>query len=149
MVELKRKNSPIHIFMDSDAFVALLKQDDQNHKKAERVFNALKNNDIYYSTSNYIFSEVVTVISQKINHATALKFIQYVRSAESGIKIRWVTEEIETLAIEIFESQTSKNTSFVDCTNMAIMSIDRLDVIFSFDAIYKKNGFDTIFSLKK
>ena len=47
-------------------------------------------------------------------------------------------------AINVFKAQTSKNTSFVDCSNMAYLQQLhwlRLDAIFSFDAIYKKNGF--------
>lgn len=33
-----------------------------------------------------------------------------------------------------------KNVSFVDCANIALIKHDRLDAIFSFDRIYKKNG---------
>lgn len=53
--------------------------------------------------------------------------------------IRWVDEKIEEYALEIFAQQTSKNTSLVDCTNMAIIQRDGIDRIFSFDHIYGKN----------
>ena len=50
----------------------------------------------------------------------------------------------EQTAIQIFKAQTSKNTSFVDCTNMAFMQQLNLDAIFSFDKVYRKNKFTLI-----
>ena len=40
----------------------------------------------------------------------------------------------------LFKAQTSKNTSYVDCTNMVFMKQLDLDAIFSFDEVYRKNG---------
>src|SRR5918992_602427 len=40
----------------------------------------------------------------------------------------------------VFKAQTSKNTSYVDCTNMVFMKRLDLDAIFSFDEVYRKNG---------
>jgi predicted nucleic acid-binding protein len=87
------------------------------------------------------------VISLRVGHEEAVAFIEKLKSPESGFEIKWVDTDIEDVAIEIFKKQTSKNTSFVDCTNMVFLERLHADAIFSFDEVYKKNGFQMIESL--
>lgn len=138
----KRVSKPVNnVFVDSDAFVALTKEDDGNHEKARQILKLLLDTGTFFLTSNYVFAETITVLSQRVSHKAALAFIKV---AKPIFLVRWVDEEIENIAIEIFKNQTSKNVSFVDCTNMAIMQKDRIDLIFSFDKIYRKKGFQTV-----
>jgi len=129
------------IFVDSDAFVALAKEDDTNHTKAQQILTKLSRKPVLYTTSNYVFSETITVISQRVGRNQALSFIQELKSPVSLFSMQWIDEALESIAIQHFKNQTSKNVSFVDCTNMALMKRHRLDAIFSFDSIYKRNGF--------
>ena len=62
------------------------------------------------------------------------------QSMESPFQITRADENIEEEAIGVFKAQTSKNTSYVDCTNMVFMKRLHLDAIFSFDEVYRKNG---------
>jgi predicted nucleic acid-binding protein len=59
-----------------------------------------------------------------------------------------VSQGLEQEAIEVFKSQTSKNVSFVDCTNMAVMNAFNIKDIFSFDGSYKTNGFNLVEMVK-
>lgn len=129
------------IFVDTDAFVASIKADDPNHVRAQTLFEKLKTHPIRFLTSNYVFSETVTVLSQRVSHRVAADYIDTVREEASPFTIKRADEAIEKAAIEIFKEQTSKNTSYVDCTNMAFMQFTPMSAIFSFDKIYKKNGF--------
>jgi predicted nucleic acid-binding protein len=130
------------VFVDSDAFVALLKEDDTNHEHALGILNELlERYDTTFVTSNYVFSEVVTVVSQKVGHSEAVAFIDTITSPEYYIEMKRVSPEVERQAIEVFKGQTSKNVSFVDCTNMALMSAFQIQDIFSFDGGYKTNGY--------
>lgn len=128
------------ILIDSDIFVAINKSGDSNHQKAKKILENLLTQIVCFVTTNYIFSETITVLSQKVGHAEAIKFISDVKSPQSDIEVYQVSPEEEEEAIEIFKKQTSKNTSFVDCINMAALKSNKWDVIFSFDSIYKKNG---------
>lgn len=128
------------IFVDSDAFIALAKEDDSNHRKAQSILAQLVSKPIQFLTSNYVFAETITVISQRIGRQQALSFIQTMKSSNSSFSFRWINEDLEKLALDIFIKQNSKNVSFVDCTNMAIIHRDNIDTIFSFDAIYRKNN---------
>ena len=138
------QNKILSIFIDSDAFIAFIKKDDSQHGKALEIFNKLNTQEVVFSTSNYIFAEVVTVLSQRVGREAALAFIKSIHGPESGMDIKWVTPEIEASAVDIFLKQTSKNASFVDCVNMAIVRILPIDAIFSFDGVYKRNAIKTV-----
>lgn len=129
------------ILIDSDAFVALIKRNDTNHERAGEISRLLTKKGSVFITTNYVFSETVTVLSQKISHKVAVDFINDLVNEKSEISIIRANEEIEKLAIEIFKKQTSKNISYVDCVNMAVLRRYRWETIFSFDKIYEKNGF--------
>lgn len=133
-------HKPLTIFVDSDAFVAFIKQDDSNHKKAKRLFESLQAKSLTFVTSNYVISEVITVLSQRVDHKTAIVFIDSMKSGDSDFLIEWINETVEEKAIQLFREQTSKNISFVDCTNMALIKEKHMDAIFSFDHAYKKNS---------
>ncbi|MCJ7739847.1 PIN domain-containing protein [Candidatus Microgenomates bacterium] len=130
--------------VDSDAFVALSKNDDSNSAKAQQILSILKLQKTKLYTSNYVFSESITVISKKVSHSGAISFIEVMKSPLNPFSFIWLDETIENMALKIFKQQTSKNVSFVDCTNMAVMEHYHLDTIFSFDEIYRKNGFKMI-----
>ena len=134
-------NAPRKIFVDADAFVALARKDDANHERAVSSLRRLIKQPIVFITSNYVFAESVTVISMHIGHAAAVRFIEAMQSDESIYLLQRTTDAIDEAAIQIFKEQTSKNTSFVDCTNIAFLKQFHMDAIFSFDGIYKKNGF--------
>lgn len=128
------------IFVDADAFIALTKQDDSNHKRAKQIFEKLQDAPITFVTSNFVFAEVVTVLSQRINHETAVTFINNMKSEDSIFQVERINEDTEEKAIQIFIEQKSKNVSFIDCANIAVVRHKDMDGIFSFDSIYRKNG---------
>lgn len=128
------------ILVDADAFVALAKEDDANHKKAVEVLGALNERPVSFLTTNYVFLEVVTVLSVRVGRTAALAFIDSMRSVDSPFPVHRISEELDDSAVEIFTKQTSKNVSFVDCSNIAVCRALHVDSVFSFDKIYPKNG---------
>lgn len=132
------------VFVDSDAFIALAKEDDTNHQKAIELLKELYSDQVNFITSNYVFSETVTVLSIRISHEAALDFIARIKSPQNPFSIKRVDDELEEKAIEVFKNQTSKNISFVDCTNIALCKEVSVDAIFSFDEVYRKNSLVTV-----
>jgi predicted nucleic acid-binding protein len=132
------------ILLDSDILVSLNKTDDPNHAKAKRIQEKYSHVPHIFYLSNLVFSESITVISQKVNHQTAVNFIKQFQSRKPHLNYIYIDQNLEKLAINIFKKQTSKNISFVDCTNIAIYQKYNLDAIFSFDKHYKKNGVTTL-----
>lgn len=134
-----------NILLDSDSFIALAKPTDTNHAQAVKIHKKLLTQPTNYFVSNLVFAETTTVISQRVGHTQAQQHIKNIKKQVSLGKLNYiyVDQKIEDLAIKIFKKQTSKNTSFVDCTNIAIYQKYKLDAIFSFDKHYKKNGVNT------
>ena len=126
------------VFVDADAFVALIRVDDKNHKRALRIYKELRKEKVEFFSSNTSLYEAVTVISQRINHKKAEEFFTKVCQ---GLNIVFIDQKREKKAAVIFNKQTSKNVSFFDCLNMAVMKEFEMKEIFSFDKDYKKNGF--------
>lgn len=142
-------DNTLSIFIDTDAFIAFVKKNDSNHKKVKQIFHALQDKTVTFYTSNYIFAESVTIISQRIGKDIALQFIETLRAKDAIFSTIWVTKEIEEKAIEIFRKQSSKNISLVDCSNIAIIEINNFNGIFSFDRSYKTNKIHLVEELIK
>ncbi len=144
MEHLRNNHNQLTIFVDSDAFVALAVAKDKSHESATSLLQALIDRSVRFVTSNYVFAETVTVISMLESHDAAIDFIANMQKPDSPVKITRADETLEDEAIKIFKQQTSKNISFIDCTNMAFFQQLQADAIFSFDHAYKTNRCITV-----
>lgn len=128
------------LFVDADHFVAVANKTDKNYGRALRLSSLATQAQIpFIATSSYSLGEAITVISQRVGHQPAVKFAHAL--AESDLIIIDVSREQREAGLLIFEEQKSKNVSFTDCVNMALMRELGIDTILSFDEDYKKNGF--------
>ncbi|MBI2590533.1 MAG: type II toxin-antitoxin system VapC family toxin [Candidatus Blackburnbacteria bacterium] len=131
--------APNKILIDADAFVALNHKDDPNHTRALLLVAQIRDQKTDLLTSDPAFGEAITIISQEVALEPAVKFA--LKTLRGPIDIVEVDSALRNDALEIFSKQTSKNSRFTDCINMAVMKRERIDTIFSFDKHYKKNGF--------
>jgi len=127
------------IFVDADAFVALANPADSNNSQAIFFAKVITQNSFQLITSDPAFGEAITIIRQETSLKTAIEFTE--RILTDPILIIEVDSSLRRQALDIFKNQSSKNSRFTDCVNMAIMKNENLDTIFSFDEHYKKNGF--------
>ena len=135
------------ILLDTDAIVALVKEDDSNHKKALQLNQRLKGMKVKSFLSPFTTFETATVISYKISHPRAKDFLRSVRA--NNLPIVELDKGGE-LADLWFYKQTKKGTSYFDCYNMALLERykNQINAIFSFDEVYKRNGFTLLEDLK-
>ena len=127
------------LLVDADVFVALNDQKDTNYQHAVTLSSLASTSRIPLITSDPAFGEAITVISQNVNLRQAIDFAEELLA--SSIEIIEVDSGLRKSGLEIFKKQTSKNSRFTDCINMAIMEKRGLNTIFSFDIQYKKNKF--------
>lgn len=127
------------VFVDSDIFIALNDCSESNHTKAEKAAQVLFDKKIRLVTATNVLLETATLLSQRISHDKAISFLRELRSSEMLIE----HPKVETIlhAEQIFIRQTSKNVSYSDCVSFAIMRESGINVAFSFDRDFKKNGF--------
>ncbi|EKD84559.1 MAG: hypothetical protein ACD_38C00197G0003 [uncultured bacterium] len=122
------------IFMDASAVVSLYSLTDPNHRPAKNIIYKLASDQLI--TSNFVFAEIITILSQKVSKEKSTFAGNYIRK---NFKIIRLTAEIEELAWEIFKKQTSKNVSFVDCTTFALYQQGLFDKAFTFDSDFATN----------
>lgn len=129
------------ILVDADALVALAKIDDSNHRKALNISKKLQKTGVTWIVSPYTIAEAVTVLSYKVDQKEAKRFLAEVRNLDLGTLS--LKEENLKLADDWFLKQDKKGTSYFDCYNMALLELHNKTLlgIFSFDRIYKSNGF--------
>lgn len=122
--------------IDANIVVALYRPDDSLHRAAVAVVSKLKHNDWKFVFTNLLFQETATVLSMRVGMSLAKKFLKdYLDLIDEVI---FVDEDAEKLSWGIFSSQTKKGTSFVDCSNLAVLEKYKLDGILSFDKFYPK-----------
>lgn len=131
MVKIKK------LFVDADVFVALNDQKDSNYERAVALSSLASVEKTSLITSDPAFGEAITVISQNVDLRQAIQFAEDILA--SPVEIIEVDDRLRRAGLDIFKKQTSKNSRFTDCINMAIMKKEGLKTILSFDIQYKKN----------
>lgn len=129
------------ILVDADALVALVKTNDLNHQKALNISKSLQRKGCAWYVSPFTIGEVVTVVSHKIDQITARNVLKELR--KQNLNQLDLKDEYSHLADDWFAKQNKKGTSYFDCYNMALLERykKQLNAIFSFDGVYKRNGF--------
>jgi len=130
------------IFIDADAFVALIDKNDSHHKVARQINDYLEEKDLIVFTSSFAVGEAITIISQNASHILAVAFGKELFWGE--ISIIDVSREQQIKALEKFALQKSKNVRFTDFINMVLMDELGIKTIFSFDKHYPKSGYQLL-----
>lgn len=130
------------VFVDADALIGLNDRFDAHHKTAIQISQRLEADNTPLITGTNIISEVTTLLSQRLGHAKAVDFLNELRSGTT--RIVHPTELVVFEAEEIFRKQRSKNVSYSDCLSFAIMRDRGINLAFSFDQDFTKNGFKLI-----
>ena len=117
------------IFVDTGAWYALVDSDDADHKAAAAFLAA---NSTPLITTNFIFSETVTLIRYRVGHVAASSIGQKLQESRF-VRIVAVTPADEERAWDIFNKFRDQDFSFVDCTSFAVMERMKLSTVFGFD----------------
>jgi uncharacterized protein len=128
------------IFVDTGAWFALVDSDDADHKAAAAF---LASNKMPLITSNFIFSETVTLIRYRIGHEAAHSFGQKLMESRFVTMVT-VTPTDEERAWDIFTKYRDQDFSFVDCTSFAVMERMKLSMAFGFDRHFSVMKFTVV-----
>lgn len=120
------------VFIDTNFWIALYSPLDSLHTKAEIFSQKLKNSGYQFYISNYIFSETTTILSQRAGRQEAVVVGNYLLE-NKDMTIFFVDRNLQELSWEIFCETKKKNTSFVDCSTVAIMKAEGINSLLTFD----------------
>jgi len=119
------------IFADSNFFVALFNPADSQHQKARTVSNQLsKDNSIVIS--NYIFIEVTTVLSQRVNREVSILAGKYLINTVE-IEIIYINTTLHEHSWQIFQQIKKKNMGLIDASILATMATEGITELLTFD----------------
>ena len=127
-----------NLFIDSNYFIALFNKKDAKYNEAIELARDLETNHYQKFISNLVFSEVVTVISQRVDKQASIDVGEYLLS-NTALKTLFIDDRLHQDSWNIFKEISSKNTSFVDCGTIAVMRAENIQELLTFDvADFKK-----------
>jgi len=98
------------VLLDSNIWIAFLYKKDPNHKRAEEIFEGIKERVVL---TEYLFLEIVSVISKKVGKKVADDFIKNVID-NRDIEIFPSSQEFLGEIIKFYLSKKIEKLSFVD-----------------------------------
>jgi len=132
----------LEVLIDSNVFVGLFLPDDAHFQRVTELFNQFERQKTKLSVTNWVVAETATVLSWKDTQETAKKFLHMIET--SNIPVLTVTKNIEKEAWQIFKDQSTKKTSFVDCSNIAVANHFHIPQICAFDKFYGRFDLDQL-----
>ena len=125
-------------FVDTSFWIAeAITRDSRN---AEAVALAERSRDVPAVTSNLVVGEVWTLLSNRLGHFHALRWLDRMRS-ELEIRIERVEADVEADAWEWLRVHDERPYSFVDATSFALMRKLRITDALAFDGDFAAAGF--------
>ncbi|KUK79241.1 MAG: putative ribonuclease VapC [Microgenomates bacterium 39_7] len=122
------KNS--RIIIDSNYYLALSNRSDSLHQEAVNLTHQIEKNQAVIS--DYIFSEIMTVASQKISKESAAMLGSSLLN-NPLVQITTIDHSLFIESWHIFSQLKQKNISFVNCSILAMMKQLKIKKLLSFD----------------
>lgn len=129
-MKLPRKSDKI--FIDSNYFISLFNAEDSLHLQAKSISKQLQQDEIELVCSNYIFLETVTVLSQRGSRQLSITAGTHLQNSPR-LEITPITPHLHQLSWQIFQKIGRKNTSFVDCSIIAVIQAEGISKLLTFD----------------
>lgn len=131
------------IFIDASGFVALFSEKDENHPKAVKLYEKLKNSKASLYTSDYVIDETLTTILARGSHKLSVVAGEAIFSSDI-IKIVAVYPDYFKPAWALYKKYDDKKFSFTDVTSFTIIKDLSIKKAFSFDSDFTKAGIELI-----
>ncbi len=120
------------ICVDSNYFIALFNREDSLYLSARRIADFLDIQEARLVISNFIFLEIVTVLSQRRGKSASCAAGSFLLVAPF-IEIVHIDSVLQEESWNIFQKMSSKNVSFVDCSTIALMQAEDVNTVITFD----------------
>ena len=128
------------VFVDTSAWFALYYRRDDAHAKATRFWQDLRRQPARLVTSDYIFSEAITLTRAHGGHPAACRLGDFILKSDV-VELAEVTFQVRAEAWALFVRYADKDFSFTDCTSFVIMRALNLTNAFAFDDHFAQMGF--------
>ena len=128
------------LLLDASFLIAFDNLEDIHHVQARELWGQIKEED--YFISDYIFDEIVGIISRKKGKDRTIIFGNKILEAVPIINI---DHNLFEEAWKMFK-ETKLNLSFTDCTSLALLKLMKINRIATFDKAFEKIGWIAVFN---
>lgn len=144
MSQSARGASPL--FVDTGAFYARFKPDDENHDAAMAVFDGIQSGRLPYRplyTSRYVLAELSSLLLYNVGHGDAVRVLTTIRESES-FNILPVGDAVYSTACDEFARYDDQGISLVDQLGGVLSREQEIDRVFAFDGDFRTLGFTLV-----
>lgn len=134
------------LFVDTGAFYAWFKPDDDDHDRATAVFEGIQSGELPYRpllTSRYVLSELATLTLYHVGHSEAVTAFDTIRDSET-FNVLPVDEAVFTAARKQFGQYDDHEISFVDHLSGVLAQEYDVERVFAFDSDFRTLGFTLV-----
>lgn len=127
------------VFIDTSAFVALLVENEQFHKKVVEKYNTYRQQRATFFTSYYILDELYTrlLYLQVSNIRKHIEIIQH-SIQENELVAMQINDALFDKSLSVFLKFSEHKISFTDATTYVLCKDFNIDEIFTLDSDFKK-----------
>ncbi len=131
-------------FVDTSAFVALIRRDDERHLAALAIADRLKQQRVRLYTTNFVVAETHAALLHFVGAATARDFLRDADTGQLAVLVIRVEPEDEAAARATIYRQTDKDYSLTDTISFAVMTRLGLRHAWAFDKHFSQYGWQTL-----
>lgn len=129
----------MRIFVDTSYYIGRIQPRDQYHRAATRALSA----GLTFFTSSLVINETVSLLQARRDLSTAIAFLQQVRLSDE-VQIVHPDASLQAEAWDLFIEWGGSGANAVDCVSFAIMRRFGIRKAFTFDAHFRKAGFEIL-----
>lgn len=129
------------VFVDTSAFLALLDASVDGHDEAAHAWRGFLEADERLVTSSYVLVEVHAIVQRRLGTAA-------VRSLASDllplVEVDWVDADAHAAGLSAYLAANQRSMSLVDCVSFELIRRRGIDVAFTLDPGFLRQGFTVV-----
>lgn len=133
------------VFVDTVAWIALLNANDALHAQAQQVMTALRHQNAYLVTTEFVLLEVADALTAPSVRAQTIAFIEGLRE----LPILHIVPASQDLLAEgwmLYGRRSDKDWGLTDCISFVIMAQEQVAQAFTSDHHFEQAGFTNLMS---
>jgi len=130
---------PSTVFVDTSAYIALARLDDERHNEAVIILNALQRQRVRLCTTNFVVAETHAMMLRYLGRAVAWRFVQELDKSRVTTTAR-VELADEAGARVILGRYADKDYSLTDALSFSVMGRLGITHAFAFDKHFAQYG---------
>lgn len=127
------------VFVDTSAYVALVRLNDEYHQEAVAILDTLRLHRARLYTTNFVVAETHALLLRYLGGAAGRAFLQAMDESK-GVSVVRAEAADETNAKRIIYRYTDKDFSLTDAISFAVMERLNITLAFAFDKHFTQYG---------